>query len=322
MINIDDYLKENPFEVNELVCSLCAQALNFDTLNTNEQQFHKRPDIREYLLFKIAAIAICHQINWDFLHKALSDRLLCLDFKKMADKLANISAPEIQMWLKGYNRPERIKSSERADLLRDIGRKIRDKWHSDATELLSASKNKIAGEQGFAKQLDFFRAYREDPLRKKTNILIHDLVRFRIIIFNDNEAIEPAVDYHIIRLSLRTGKVFPKYKKVFEYLKEPRHPRARFMNLLRQRVSDALVLTSRFSTATIPDVNNFEWQVGRTICLTNEPICVKSSLENRAVTSTSKKQYKLCPYENFCWALKSDRNWLILKEPGYEKPFY
>ena len=85
------------------------------------------------------------------------------------------------------------------------------------------------------------------------------------------ENIKPAIDYHVMRLYLRTGKV------IFEQLKGLPRPRARLVRLLRSTVAEALRLTANYSKLTIPDVNYIEWQLGRNICINEQPLCAASA---------------------------------------------
>ena len=320
MSDSDKFLSGNPFSINELACYQASQQIS---------AYHARPTQTSWglvcketqLVFKLSIVAICHQMNWEFLQSRLAEKLLTQK-KDFVQTIANVTSRDITEWFGDYHRPERIRAKERARLLRDVGKTLQEKWDSRVSAILEAGDGRLEGKKGFLQLLDDFVAYREDPLRKKSNVLVHDLVRERIITFTDMEKIKPAIDYHLIRLYLRTGRVTPLYEAVKEQLKGIPRPRPRLVRLLRATVADALRLTAQYSALTIPDVNYIEWQIGRSICHNKNPQCISlesapSLAEDVAILFSSK-----CPYDNYCWAFSKDREWLHLQEPKYEKSYY
>ena len=89
-------------------------------------------------------------------------------------------------------------------------------------------------------RLDRFQAFRDDPLRKKSNVLVHEIVRDRIANFDNSTQIAPAIDYHIMRLYLRSGRVLPLHRETLDLLKKNSAPRPRLVKLLREAVSEAV----------------------------------------------------------------------------------
>jgi sugar/nucleoside kinase (ribokinase family) len=61
----------------------------------------------------------------------------------------------------------------------------------------------------FLSILDHIGGYKEDPFRKKTNLLAMILKERpeRFLSISDDEAIQPVIDYHVMRFCLRTGLV-------------------------------------------------------------------------------------------------------------------
>jgi hypothetical protein len=147
----------------------------------------------------------------------------------------------------GYHRPERIRSKERAALLRDVGSTIGHRFKGKPEKILEGTGRQLHGPDGFLRRMDYFQAFRDDPLRKKTNVLVHEIVRDRIADFKDSARIAPAVDYHIMRLYLRSGRVFPLHRETLDLLKQNSMPRPRLVKLLRQSVSEALSLTAMYA---------------------------------------------------------------------------
>jgi hypothetical protein len=312
--DLDRALAGPAFSVDPTACSAAANVLKTLTVHTPSCSL-RRPLSRE-ILFRLAVTAICHKINWDF----LSDRLgLAFDQLPLdATALAALSSRDIERWLDGYDKPERIRAKKRAALLRDIGKQLVHLYHGSAESLIRASDNRLYDKDGLVFQLDSFEAFREDPLRKKSNVLIHELVRDRVVRFKDEDKIVPAIDYHVMRLYLRTGRVVPLHTNTMDLLKSDSTPRPRLVKLLREAVAEALSLTALYARMSIPQVNSLEWQLGRDICERASPHCesVPPISQQRLGWSNN-----FCPNASFCQAYRSPE-WRLLREPDLNKSFY
>ena len=120
------------------------------------------------LTFKLGLIAICHDINWDFLNARLGIALPHVSDLDLAKRMADVSPRDVEGWLDGYKDPSRIKAKERAALLKDVGQKLLEHFDGHAISLYSGANGRLAGHGGFYSALDSFDAYRADPLRKKS----------------------------------------------------------------------------------------------------------------------------------------------------------
>jgi hypothetical protein len=262
-------------------------------------------------------VATCHQINWDFLSERLR-RAFEDDVGVSVEALSRTSAREVDTWLSGYHRPERIRARERAALVRDLGATLLHSFEGKAESLLEGTGARLHGPDGFMQRLDRFQAFREDPLRKKSNVLVHEIVRDGIATFQDSNKIAPAIDYHIIRLYLRSGRVVPLHRETLDLLKQDSFPRPRLVKLLRQAVSEALSLTALYADRSIPEVNSLEWQIGREVCDRGRPKCRggNASIAERLGLATDG-----CPYADFCQAFANEE-WRVLREPDLKKSFY
>lgn len=321
MRRIDQILGVNLFKVDSISCSLNASTFSNYRANVEKTPWGELP-LNNQLIFKIAFISICHQFNWDFLQNRLAEKLLQFDDpKEIINVLSNIDARIIKDWLYDYPKPERIKAAERASLLRDVGNKISEICKYDSTQLYESSDHYVGGDSGFIKNLDIFQAYNLDPLRKKSYVLVHDLVREKILHFNDEKNIEPAIDYHIMRVYLRTGRVIPTRIEAFEELKGKPKPRARLVKLLRKSVSEALKACAFYSKLSVPDVNFIEWQIGRTVCTKESPNCQRKS-DLPDLDQDIRKLFKgHCPFIAYCNAFNNPE-WRKLEEPNFKKTFY
>jgi hypothetical protein len=310
---LDRALSGPAFAVDELACAAGAEVLR------GLVQARSPLDgsvIESQFMFRLCLSAICHQINWDFLSSRLARAFSVENIR--AEKLSTLTARDVQRWLDGYHRPERIRAGERALLLRDIGNVALEKYGGDAERILSECKEHLYGALGLIERLDHFTAFREDPLRKKSNVLVHDIVRDGLAHFMDEEKIVPAIDYHIVRLYLRSGRVVPLHRSTLELFKNDSVPRPRLVKLLREAVSSALSLTALYAKLSVPEVNGIEWQIGRDICERDMPRCggpMKQELP--PFLSPSGK----CPNLSYCRAI-CDSDWRKLREPDLKKRFY
>jgi hypothetical protein len=311
---LDRALAGRAFSVDPLACTAGAQVLRALRVDAVEEK-PTRPASSEFL-FRIVLSAICHQINWDFLSERLSP---LFDAKECdARDLSTTTAREVGAWLAGYHRPERIKSKERAALLRDVGATIVRKFEGKTENLLKGSGRRLHGPDGFMERLDHFQAFRSDPLRKKSNVLVHEIVRDGIANFDDSSKIAPAIDYHIMRLYLRSGRVVPLHPETLDLLKKDSVPRPRLVKLLREVVSEAVSLTAFYANMSVPEVNSLEWQIGRDVCDRSRPKC---SGGNVSIAARFGLANDGCPYAGFCRAF-ADKEWRLLREPDLKKSFY
>lgn len=307
------------FRIDELACVQAADAIRSYRASTDASPWGGLSAATQ-LTFKLAFVAICHQINWDFLQQRLAEHLLS-DQEEMTHRLASVRAADVSRWLSGYPKPQRIQASDRAEMLRAIGAVLISELEGDAWNLVLRAAGQLDGATGFVAQLDLFEPYRGDPLRKKSNVLVQDLIRERIVRFHDELSIRPAVDYHIMRLYLRTGRVVPTQPVVAEILMGKPRPRARLVRLLREAVGDALQATAKYAGLSVSDVNYIEWQIGRAVCDRKRPACTDSTRDVAIARDVAALYETACPYIDFCQAVRNPE-WRKLSEPNFISRFY
>ncbi len=266
--------------------------------------------------FKVAFISVCHQFNWDYLQSSISKYLLG-DPTDIVNKLRNTKSTSIDELLKDYPKQERVRSKERAALLRDVGNVINLDFGGCLQRFYEKASSLSIQNGDFHSFMDRFEGYRTDSLRKKTNVLTHDLLKEGIVGFRPNEDVLPAIDYHIMRLYLRTGRVIPSDKVVFKFLTGSPNPRGALVKSLREAVSEAEVLTAYYSGLSVADVNYIEWQVGRSICLNDDPFCDREIIGKALPDDIASICSNHCPYSESCLAFNTDRRFILFEEPDY-----
>jgi hypothetical protein len=307
--------KKEIFSIDNIACMQHAEVIK--SYQRNEELFiwsSQPKDIQ--LLFKIAFISICHQFNWDFLQEALAINLLNQP-KSIVETLSEITASRLEGWLHKYPRPERIRAKERAHILRDIGKIMHEKFNNDIDLFYRKCSNSHLGDNTFYTILDNFEGYRTDPLRKKSNVLTHDLIKEHIVEFSDKENVMPAIDYHIMRLYVRSGRVVPSDEAIFKFLEGAPNPRGRLVSELRKAVSEAEQLTAFYANLSVADVNYIEWQIGRSICTNKEPACIAGESRIEIAKDVAALCKEKCPYQNTCLSFNQHRKFINFEEPKY-----
>jgi hypothetical protein len=308
------------FSINQFACAHAAEAIRAYSPTIEQTAWGKLPSGAQ-LTFKLAVVAICHQMNWDSLQDRLAGHLLSSSETQMAESLATLRAPKLEEWLAGYHKPGRLRVRERAALLRNLGSQLKLEFGGKASELVGKAGRRINGESGFLAQLNRFNAFRVDPVRKKSNVLIQDIVRERIVTFDDEDKLQPAIDYHLMRLYLRSGRVVPCYDEVADAIKRHPRPRGRLITLLRTTVAEALKLTAFYAGLSVPNVNYLEWQIGRSVCARTKPFCLREARPTDLDDDIAILFENQCPYIRFCPAY-SDPEWRNLQEPQFRSTFY
>lgn len=305
------------FKVDRLACAAAASVISGYRASVGSTPWGNLSK-RAQLVFKLALVSICHQFNWDFLQQRLAAHFLRPDEDEMIQRLVRVRADELEIWLSGYHKPQRIQASSRAAILRALGKEL---TQTNVQLLVESSQGRIEGPTGFIAQLDNFEQYRIDPLRKKSYVLVQELIREGIVSFEDEHSLRPAVDYHIMRLYLRSGRVVPLYDEVANALRAKVQPRARLVRLLREAVGEALQTTASHARLSVAAVNYIEWQLGRSVCVAATPVCLQNRLPSGLDLEVAKLFRGSCPYIGFCHAYK-DENWRKLKEPNFVSTFY
>ncbi len=192
----------------------------------------------------------------------------------------------------------------RVYLLKDLGIKITKLFNGRALELITKSSNLIRGvdtQPGLLDLLRIFRAY-EDPVEKKSFLLIKFLIGRRILNPKDPWSLEIPVDNHLTRIALRTGLINVK-GRLWKYIKAFKPVTRDDDMLIRLFVRRAYKTISVKYHIDIGVLDDFLWIMGRKICLRDEePQCDK------------------CLFKKFCRAYR-DREYLV-KEHNYYTTWY
>lgn len=311
--------KGDSFNVDTMACMTHAEKLKTYKRPIESYTWSSRQkDVQ--LTFKVAFISICHQFNWDVMQNALAKNLLEGE-QHLVETLCNITSSDIELWLIDYPKKDRIRGKERAKILRDVGNVLKNEFGGDLKKFYNecemSSLNPSSNYKSFHKIMDSFIGFRTDRLRKKTNVLSHDLIKENIVNFIDPQEAQPAIDYHIMRLYIRSGRVVPSDEAIFSFLEGAPNPRGTLVRQLRVAVSKAVQLVAHYANLNVADVNYIEWQLARNICTNKGPSC--SSIEDPTnipddILQLCKDE---CPNNSICLSFNHLPRFIYFEEPIY-----
>lgn len=318
-MTIDRALGGDPFRVDHILCWEAAQGLrDYVGLHRKEPWSDLTP--LSQLLFKVLFISICHQFNWDYLQGVMAQWLLPAP-EAMLGRLEVVRSTELWRLLRSYPKPERIRAQQRARMIRETARCLGTMLQDGVLHRLLANRE-LGGPNGFYASMKTIPAFAEDALEKKVRVLAHDLHREGIIRFSDPANLKPAVEYHILRLYLRSGRVYPIDVSVKEALTGPNFAaRGRLVRLLRHRVEEAMAFTSHYSGLDVATLNYVEWQMGRSICIPDLPALCLDPPHMELPPDVGAICQSACALADCCRA-RNQPSYGWFHEPQFQKAIY
>lgn len=318
-------LSGQPFKVDLFSCFQAAQKLKRYQPAPVIEPWADQPKVDQFV-FKTLFISICHQMNWDVMQSATASFLFPDTYDRL-DEFSAVTSAKIADLLENYPKQERVRAAERAKILRETARRLKELMPNRGTAEQRIANPFLEGSDGFYEFTSKIDAFTGDPFEKKPRVLAHDLFREEIIPFSDPENLRPAVEYHLIRLYLRSGRVSTEDESVREILSGPRLPtRDRLVKLVREAVDDAMRQTALYAELDAATLNYLEWQIARSICVEelNDNLAPDFCYPGKSYDLPDDIQ-KLCtegcPMNSFCRKL-SDPKYPWLNEPQFQKAFY
>ena len=245
-------------------------------------------DLEIQATYFMAMVAIDHRLNLPgHPYEALingksyvgSDLLWKLGAEKLKNdesfftpsRLANLKPSDVKDWLGDV-----WDYGVRAFLLSDLGVKITSLFNSSTLSALRSTGGRLLGAGGLVELMRNFTAY-TDPVEKKTYLLAKFIHGRGIIRFTDINNAQVAVDNHLTRIAIRLGLV---------------ELNQRFMNMvtsgipftpkddvnLRSLVRDSWKIVSMYSHTDAFSLDDYLWNLGRSVCIRDKPNCGKCQL--------------------------------------------
>lgn len=203
--------------------------------------------------------------------------------------LAKITLDTVRKWLT-VDEVEIWDPGTRTLLLQDLGKKTVIYYDSKFTNILKKSEGKIRGENSITSLLKIFRAY-EDPVEKKTFLLIKFLTRRKLIEIKDSENIELPIDNHLTRIAIRLGivRLSREIEEAIEREIEVDQETDIEIRLVIREAWKKLAKKAEIEPTTLDD---YLWNHGRKICTQENPKCNQCPLKNTCKANQTRKYLK------------------------------
>ena len=277
--------------VNQTQCEALAQRLA--EVQVRPDEFVGRPIDREEkrreanLFFYL--IAICQSTRtlqgtldgtwyrgWDYMVRA-ARRMLAQDPDYFsASRMAQMTADELLGVFSDDLAPEHStldRVEERVHQLHDCARILEEHYEGDISILYEKAKGRLQGRGGILERLSAFRAY-SDPVQKKSFLFIMFAAKSGVWDIVDLDALKVAIDYHIMRIALRSGMIEVWDHDLAAKLRSRQEVSAETDNRIRAAVREACDLLIEHSGRSVFDVDNILWMMGRNCCFyDHDPIC-------------------------------------------------
>jgi hypothetical protein len=207
-------------QVDAEQCRDLARCL--DRLQVRPDPYLKRPsnhdERRQEANFWFYITAICQSTRtfkgvidgqwvrgWDYLVR--SSRRRREDFH--AQRMRTYSATDLRSLLSDDFEPEHSpidRVGERLGQLHDCARRLLDSYGGQAMGIFEQAEGRLLGGHGLLDLLSEFEAY-SDPMHKKSVLLAGMLHEVGIWPLGDAHNLKVAMDYHAMRVALRSGMV-------------------------------------------------------------------------------------------------------------------
>jgi len=323
--------------INPEQCRKIGQALKCIKISSNPfcQKVKTIEDKEKEASFWFYLTAICHDTKslegivngkymkgWDYLVTVLRKKQESDPNLFTAKRMKNITANEIKPLLPMISRIE-----ERVTLLNDCGKKLSKIFDGKIMNLFKISKGFLIKKdgKGLLKILSKFEAYK-DPLNKKSIVFLHFCRDASIFKIKDVHNFKMPVDYHIMRVALRTGIIEIVDKELKRRLKNKETVNDKDDLGIRSKAQEAYKIVSEHSEFDIPQLDLIFWSLGRSCCdWRHEPICGDKRCDVRdrctLIRNVEFDCKSSCPFDGICLGSKK-KEFRKIYEPNIVTTYY
>ena len=244
-----------------------------------------------------------------------------------AARLAELSVPDYQALYALDGDPAHAlisRAEERVAILRDLAHGLLRDYGGSSLALLAACEQRLRTPQGsgLLDRLSKFIGY-DDPHFKKAFVLLKALVGLKLWQAQDSENLFIPVDYHLIRMALRTGLVNVTDPALAEQL----HTRAPASEAddweLREVIKRAYKALEEGSGLHVFVLDEIFWTIGRSCChYARPPRCASCDFSDCSVMKSF--DYPCpgrCPLATTCLGARHER-YRTFFEPRLVTTFY
>jgi hypothetical protein len=274
-------------QVNEEQCQALARCLR--PLQVRPDPYLEKPagenERRQEANYWFYITAICQSTRsfegiidgqwirgWDYLVQASRRRMEEFD----AQRMQAYTAMDLRRLLSDDFNAEHSpidRVQERLEQLQDCADALLHDYGGEAMGVYERSRGRLAGEGGLLALLSEFRAY-DDPLQKKSMLLAGMLHQIDVWPLRDPENLKVAMDYHAMRVALRSGMVDVQDGALARDLRERNPVHDALNQVVRTTVSSACDIMVQESGMSVFAFDKWIWHLGRSCCFyDHDPIC-------------------------------------------------
>jgi len=210
--------------------------------------------------------------GWDYLVEASQRRMKDFTAQRMqaytAEDLLSLLSDDFDP---AHSHIDRVE--ERLGQLHDCASRLLRDYDGEAMAIYERSQGRLKGEGGLLELLSEFTAY-SDPLQKKSVLLAGMLHESGVWPLRDAQNLKVAMDYHAMRVALRSGMVEVKDAELARDLRERRPVSTEVNQAVRTTVSAACDIVVQEGGFSVFAFDKLIWHLGRSCCFYgHDPIC-------------------------------------------------
>jgi hypothetical protein len=218
--------------------------------------------------------------GWDYLIRAALRAEERTPGYFAAQRMAQFTTTDLQRLFSDAGDPATStldRLGERLAQIHDCAQKLLTSYDGEAMGVYTAAEGRARGQEGLYERLARFVAY-ADPVEKKSTLLLALLNQAGIWPLVDPENVTMAVDYHAMRVALRSGIVAVEDPALAQALRERSPVDDATNTAVRVAVREACAVLAHQSGHSIYELDRIIWLLGRSCCFyDHEPICGERS---------------------------------------------
>jgi len=250
-------------------------------------------------------------------YPALSDpsTLATVNMKEIAHLIANTGS--------GANNFNK-RSVERAEILKATASRLVRDYRGNVSNLIETSEGLLVRKdhKGLIQLMQELEGY-ADPHFKKGFVFLKFITRLGFFEAIDKENLYVPMDYHVMRVALRTGIIEVKHEDLKRKLKDKLPASSEDDFCIRESAKNALKTIEKTSSFDAFDLDDIFWNIGRSHChYSHEPMC--KTCPGVQCTFESLLNYKCqgkCLLDGVCRG-SSTETYRRLMEPSISTTYY
>ena len=170
------------------------------------------------------------------------------------------------------------------------GQWMKRRWAGGYEEILRTANQSPRPVKTLLEIVRQLPGYMSDPMDKKANLLavILSARPEKFLEMRDPESIEPIVDYHMMRVCLRTGLVNIENDDLKQRIEQRRWVDPTEELSIRQATGRAILSLVEQTGCSVAAIDGLFFKIGRTYCVeTSQPQCIECPIENHCSQATS-----------------------------------